>query len=89
MVFEGEVSTDPEKEHVCGWRPCSVERRNFWPTRLGVEAREAWWLRLVDHLNSLKSQQDIIEEDKEPCSYSGDHLEEMREMHREALREHY
>lgn len=97
MVFEGEVSTDPEKEHICGWRPCSVERRNFWPTRLGVEAREAWWLRLVEHLDSLKSPQDIMKEDKEPCSFcgeayyicGGDHGDEMREMQREALREQY
>lgn len=97
MVFDGEASTDPEKEHICGWRPCSVERRNFWPTRLGVEAREAWWLRLVDHLDTLKSQEGIIEEEKEPCRFcgeapyicGGDHVEEMREMQRDALREQY
>ena len=54
MVFDGEPTIDPQKEHVCGWRPCSPERRGFWPTRLSDDAeKEGWWLRLDGLLNSL------------------------------------
>jgi len=59
MVFDGD-SEEPAK-HACGWRVSDPERRTFWPTRLSGDtpeataAREAWWLRLDELLNSLES----------------------------------
>jgi hypothetical protein len=60
MVSDGEDSEESAK-HACGWRVSEPERRTFWPTRLGgtsaeaTAAREAWWLRLDELLNSLES----------------------------------
>jgi hypothetical protein len=60
MVFDGEDSEESAK-HACGWRVSEPERRTFWPTRLSgtsaetTAAREAWWLRLDELLNSLES----------------------------------
>ena len=60
MVFDGDGSDDDAKKHCCGWRPSSPDRRTFWPTRLtDQEAKEAWYIWLEQHLNSLKTPEDL------------------------------
>jgi hypothetical protein len=51
-------NNDLEIFHACGWRPCNVNRRTFWPTRLKtVEEREVWWKWLDGLMDSLKDKQ--------------------------------
>jgi hypothetical protein len=40
------IENHKHNDHVCGWRVCTPKRRTFWPSRLTVEEREAWfkWL---------------------------------------------
>ena len=49
---------DLEILHACGWRPCNVNRRSFWPTRLKtIEERELWWKWLDGLMDTLQEKQ--------------------------------